>query len=151
MLRTEISEALKDSMRAKEERATSTLRLILAALKDRDIAARGKGNDEPVGDDELVLLLQSMIKQRHDSIAAYTKGGRQDLADGEAEEITIIERFLPEQMSDDDIAGAVDAVIAECDASSLKQMGQVMAELRTRHAGCMDFSKASQLVKGKLA
>ena len=94
MLRTEISEALKDSMRTKEERATSTLRLILAALKDRDIAARGKGNDEPISDDELVLLLQSMIKQRHDSIAAYTKGGRQDLADGEAEEITIIERFL---------------------------------------------------------
>ncbi|MBT5177614.1 MAG: GatB/YqeY domain-containing protein, partial [Rhodospirillaceae bacterium] len=76
MLRTEISEALKDSMRAKEERATSTLRLILAALKDRDIAARGKGKDEPVGDDELILLLQSMIKQRHDSITAYTKGGR---------------------------------------------------------------------------
>jgi len=151
MLRTEISEALKDAMRAKEGRATSTLRLILAALKDRDIAARGKGNDEPVGDDELVLLLQSMIKQRHDSITAYTKGGRQDLADGEAEEITIIERFLPEQMSDDDIAGAVDAVIEECEASSLKQMGQVMAALRERHAGSMDFSKASQLVKAKLA
>ncbi len=151
MLRTEISEALKDSMRTKEERATSTLRLILAALKDRDIAARGKGNDEPISDDELVLLLQSMIKQRHDSIAAYTKGGRQDLADGEAEEITIIERFLPEQMSDEEIAGAVEAVITECEASSLKQMGQVMAALRTRHAGCMDFSKASQLVKDKLA
>jgi hypothetical protein len=135
MLRTEISEALKDSMRAKEERATSTLRLILAALKDRDIAARGKGKDEPVGDDELILLLQSMIKQRHDSITAYT----------------IIERFLPEQMGDDEIAGAVEAVITECEASSLKQMGQVMAALRERHAGCMDFSKASQLVKDKLA
>jgi uncharacterized protein YqeY len=151
MLRTQISEALKDSMRAKEGRATSTLRLILAALKDRDIAARGKGKEEPIDDDELVLLLQSMIKQRHDSITAYTKGGRQDLADGEAEEITIIERFLPEQMSDDDIAGAVDAVIEECEASSLKQMGQVMAALRERHAGSMDFSKASQLVKAKLA
>ena len=151
MLRTEISEALKDSMRAKEERATSTLRLILAALKDRDIAARGKGKDEPVGDDELILLLQSMIKQRHDSITAYTKGGRQDLADAEAEEITIIERFLPEQMGDDEIAGAVEAVITECEASSLKQMGQVMAALRERHAGCMDFSKASGLVRAVLA
>ena len=151
MLRAQISEALKDAMRAKEERATSTLRLILAALKDRDIAARGKGEDNTITDDELVLLLQSMIKQRHDSIAAYTKGGRQDLADGEAEEITIIEKFLPEQLSAEDIAQAVDAVIAECEASSLKQMGQVMAALRERHAGSMDFSKASQLVKDKLA
>jgi uncharacterized protein YqeY len=151
MLRNEISEALKDAMRAKEERATSTLRLILAALKDRDIAARGKGEEETIGDDELIVLLQSMIKQRHDSIAAYTKGGRQDLADGEAEEITIIERFLPEQMSEADIADAVAAEIAECEASSLKQMGQVMAALRMRHAGSMDFSKASQLVKARLA
>jgi len=151
MLRAEINEALKDAMKAKEERATSTLRLILAALKDRDIAARGKGKEETVGDDDILQLLQSMIKQRHASIEAYEKGGRQDLADGEAEEIAIIERFLPEQMGEDDIAAAVEAVIAECGASSLKQMGQVMAALRERHAGSMDFSKASQLVKDTLA
>ena len=151
MLRAEINEALKDAMKAKEERATSTLRLILAALKDRDIAARGKGKEETVSDDEILQLLQSMIKQRHASIEAYEKGGRQDLADGEAEEITIIERFLPEQMGEEDIAAAVEAVISECGASSLKQMGQVMAALRERYAGSMDFSKASQLVKDKLA
>lgn len=151
MLRAEINEALKDAMKAKEERATSTLRLILAALKDRDIAARGKGKEEMVGDEEILQLLQSMIKQRHASIEAYEKGGRQDLADGETEEIAIIERFLPGQMGEDDIAAAVQDVITECGASSLKQMGQVMAALRERHAGSMDFSKASQLVKDKLA
>lgn len=151
MLRAQISEALKDAMRAKEERATSTLRLILAALKDRDIAARGKGNEGEIGDDELLQLLQSMIKQRRDSIEAYTKGGRQDLADGEAEEITFIEKFLPEQMNQEEIAAAVDEVIAECEAQSLKQMGQVMAALRERHAVSMDFAVASQLVKDKLA
>ena len=112
MLRAQISDALKDAMRAKDERATSTMRLILAALKDRDIAARGKGNEGEIGDDELLQLLQSMIKQRRDSIEAYTKGGRQDLADGEAEEITFIEKFLPEQMNEEEIAAAVDEVIA---------------------------------------
>ena len=151
MLRQRLGDELKVAMKAREQHKVSTLRLILAALKDRDIAARGKGEEETIGDDELIVLLQSMIKQRHDSIAAYTKGGRQDLADGEAEEITIIERFLPEQMSEADIADAVAAEIAECEASSLKQMGQVMAALRMRHAGSMDFSKASQLVKARLA
>ena len=151
MLRTRLSEALKDAMRAKEERATSTLRLILAALKDRDIAARGKGEENTITDEELVLLLQSMIKQRRESIALYEKGGRMELAQQEAEEIAVIEEFLPEQMGPDEMVAAIEGVIAKLEAKSLKDMGRVMAELKENYAGKMDFSSASAGVKERLS
>jgi uncharacterized protein YqeY len=138
-------------MKAKDGMATSTLRLILAALKDRDIATRGKGNADGIDEDEILAMLQSMIKQRHESIAMYEKGGRLELAEREAQEIGVIETFLPEQLDDEAVAAAVRAVIAELSAASLKDMGRTMAELKARHAGCMDFAKASAAVKQQLA
>ena len=151
MLRVALGNALKESMKAKNIRTTSTVRLILAALKDRDIAAREKGNKDGIPDDEILGLLQSMIRQRRDSIELYEKGGRCELAQQEAEEIGIIERFLPQQMGEAEIAAAIDGVVKELAAASLKDMGRTMAALRERYAGRMDFSKASQLVKTKLS
>lgn len=151
MLRQQLNGALKDAMKAKEERATSTLRLILAALKDRDIANRTAGvDDTEIGDDQILQLLQSMIKQRRDSIEAFQKGGRQELADAEALEIEIIQRFLPEQMDENAVSDAVIQTIAEVGASSIKDMGNVMGLLRNKYAGRMDFGKASTMVKDKL-
>ncbi len=150
MLRTRLNEALKDAMKAQESRATSTLRLILAALKDRDIAERSKGNGEGVGDDAILDMLQKMVRQRHDSIEMYTKGGRDDLAKREAEEIGVIERFLPKQMDEMDMRAAVEGVITELEASSVKDMGRVMSTLKERFPGRMDFGKASGLVKEAL-
>ena len=151
MLRQQLNEALKEAMKAKQDRAVSTLRLILAALKDRDIANRTEGaDDDGIGEDQILQLLQSMIKQRRDSIEAYLKGGRQELADGEAEEIEIIQRFLPEQMDDKALAEAVEQAIVETGASSIKDMGNVMGMLRGKFAGQMDFGKASAQVKARL-
>jgi len=149
-LRTQITDAYKSAMKQKEARAVSTLRLIQAALKDRDIAARGKGNPDGISDDEVLSLLQSMIKQRRDSIEAYEKGGRRELAQQEAEEIAVIEGFLPAQMSEDEISDAVSTVIADVEAATLKDMGKVMGALKERFAGQMDFSKASAAVKSRL-
>ena len=151
MFRTELSDALKDAMRAKEVRAVSTLRLILAALKDRDIAARGKGNSEGISDADILDLLQKMVRQRRESIELFEKGDRQDLADKEAEEIVIIQRFLPKQMDADQIQGAVQEIIEELGAATIKDMGRVMAALKERYAGRMEFAKASALVKQRLA
>jgi uncharacterized protein YqeY len=151
MFRTKLSDALKDAMRAKEARAVSTLRLILAALKDRDIAARGKGNSEGISDADILDLLQKMVRQRRESIELFEKGDRQDLADKEAEEIVVIQRFLPKQMDPDQIQGAVKDVIEELGAATIKDMGRVMAALKERYAGRMEFSKASALVKERLA
>ena len=150
MLRTRLSDALKTAMKGKDAPTVSTLRLIMAALKDRDIAARGKGNKDGIPEEEILGLLQSMIKQRHDSIALYEKGGRMELAQQEAEEIAIIEEYLPQQMSDDDIAAAIDVVIEDAGAATLKDMGKVMAGLKEKHAGSMDFSMASAMVKERL-
>ena len=150
MLRTRLSDTLKFSMKEKNERSVSTLRLILAALKDQDIAARGKGNKEGLSDDQILSLLQSMIKQRRESIKLYEQGGRMELAQREAEEIGVIEEFLPEQMGADKMASVIDAIITESEAASLKDMGRVMAALKENHAGSMDFSKASALVKERL-
>ena len=150
MLREQISAALKDAIKSKDTCATATLRLINAATKDRDIAARDKGNQEGISDDEILSLLQSMIKQRNESAAAYEKGNRQDLADAEREEIKVIQRFLPEQLSDDEVADADDAVIQETGADCIKDMGKCMGALKQKFAGRMDFSKASALVKEKL-
>ncbi len=151
MFRSELSDALKEAMLAKEKCAVSTLRLILAALKDRDIAARGKGNSDGIGDKDILDLLQKMIRQRRESITLYQKGDRQDLVDKEAAEIEVIERFLPKQMGDDEITGAVKTLIEELDAGTIKDMGRVMGALKERYAGRMDFAKASARVKQRLA
>lgn len=150
MLRGQLDGALKAAMLARDQRAVSTIRLILAALKDRDIAERGRGNADGLGDAEILALLQSMIKQREESIRLYQKGGRDDLATEEAGEIATIRQFLPAQLSEAEIAAIVDAVVEEIGASSLKEMGKVMGLLKERHAGCMDFTRASALVKERL-
>ena len=123
----------------------------MACLKERDIAARSKGVTDGITDDEIMGLLQTMIRQRQDSIALYEQGGRLDLAEGEREEVEVIRRFLPEQMDDTSIEQAVESVIADVGAKGLKDMGRTMAELRSRYAGRMDFSKASGMVKATLA
>ena len=151
MLRTRLSDALKAAMKEKDGRSVSTLRLILAALKDRDIAARGKGNQDGVSDDEVLGLLQSMVKQRRESIAHYEKGGRMELAQGEAEEISVIEGFLPEQMGEDEMAAVITGVVGEVGAESIKDMGKVMTALKEQFAGQMDFGKASAIVKERLS
>ncbi len=151
MLRDKLTDALKTSMKAKEEIATSAIRLIQAALKDRDIAARSKGNMDGIGEDEILSMLQSMIKQRRESIEMYEKGNRPELAEREASEIDVIEQFLPEQMDDDTMAAEISAVVREMEAESMKDMGRVMAALKERHAGSMDFSKASAAVKDQLS
>jgi len=151
MLREQLTEALKDAMRGQDKRRTSTLRLILAAIKDRDIAGRENGSRDLVGDEEILQLLQKMVRQRRESIETFEKGDRQDLADQERAEIVIIEGFLPQQMGDAEIAAAVDAVAAEMGAAGLKDMGRVMAALRERYPGTMDFGKASAAAKAKLS
>lgn len=150
MLRQELSDALKTAMLGKDARTVSTVRLILAALKDRDIAARPNGLADGIPDTEILQMLQSMIKQRRESITIYEQGGRLELAEREAEEIVIIERFLPRQMSADEVAEAIRAVIADIGATGIKDMGRVMAALKERHAGLMDFSRASVVVKSAL-
>jgi uncharacterized protein len=150
MFRTRLNEALKEAMRAKNQRALSTVRLILAALKDRDIAARGRGVTDGIQEDEILSMLQTMIKQRRDAIALYEQGGRLELAEQEREEIAIIEGFLPKQLNEGEVREAVNAVIADIGASGIKDMGRTMAELRSRYAGRMDFGKASALVKEAL-
>lgn len=150
-MRDALNKALKESVRAKDSRATSTLRLILAALKDRDIAARGKGNSTGIPDEEILQMLQSMVKQRNDSISMYEQGGRLELAEGERQEIEVIQRFLPKQLTAEEIETEVKGVIEELGASGLKEMGRVMGELRARYAGRMDFGKASPIVKQSLS
>lgn len=150
MLRTRLKDALKEAMKAKDEVGLRTLRLILAALKDRDIAARPDGNTDGINDDAILGMLQSMIKQRHDSIEMYKQGGRDDLATGEAAEVKVISRFLPQQLSDDEVAAAVTTIIVETGAESIKDMGKVMGALKSKYAGQMDFGKAGQIVKATL-
>ena len=137
-------------MKEQNRRATSTVRLILTAVKDRDIAARGKGNTEGISDQEISLVLQTMIRQRHESIRLYEQGGRQELAQQEAEEITIIEGFLPRQLADSEMGEAIRATIEEISGTGLKQLGKVMASLRERYAGRMDFARASAILKDEL-
>jgi len=151
MLRTRLNEALKDAMRSKNQRAVSTVRLILAALKDRDIAARTRGVTDGIDEGEIMAMLQTMIKQRREAIELYEQGGRLELAEQEREEIAIIEGFLPKQMSEEEIRNAIETVIKDIGAGSVKDMGRTMAELRTRYAGRMDFGKASGIVRQALA
>ena len=150
MLREQINQALKDAMLAKDARATSTLRLITAALKDRDIAARSKGRTEGIDDNEILQMLQTMIKQRRESIEHYEKAGRLELAEQEREEIEIIERFLPRQLDEAAMTEAISEVIADIGAEGLKDMGKTMGALKERYAGQMDFGRASAIVKAQL-
>jgi uncharacterized protein YqeY len=150
MLRDDLSLALKSAMKAKEKRSTTTLRLILAAVKDRDIAAREKGNSEGIDDTEILGLLQKMVKQREESIEIYQNAGREESAKQEREEIEVIERFLPKPMTDEEMEEAVVKAIKDADASSIKDMGVVMGNLRSQFTGQMDFGKASGMIKAHL-
>jgi uncharacterized protein YqeY len=150
MLRARLNDALKEAMKNRDTIKTNTVRLIVAALKDRDIATRGKGKTDEISEDEILSMLQSMIKQRHESIKLYEQGGRAELAEQEQAEIGIIQGFLPEPLSEDENAAAIKSAISEVGATSLKEMGKVMAVLKEQHAGRMDFGKASAVVKEQL-
>jgi len=149
VLRDDINTVLKDAMKSRDERRVSTLRLVNSALKNADIEARGQGKPA-LTDDDLLGLLQKMIKQRQESVELYEKGGRPELAAKEREEIAIIAGFLPKQMSEEDATAAIAAAIGDLGAAGMKDMGKVMAALKERHAGKMDFSRASALVKAAL-
>ena len=146
-LREQLGTALKEAMKASDRKRTGTLRLVLAALKERDIAGRTAESREGISDDEILGLLAKLIKQREDSIALYEQGGRPELAAAEREEIVIIREYLPKQMNEAEAKVAIASVIAELGAASMKDMGKVMAALKERFAGKMDFSKASAAVK----
>ncbi len=150
MLRQRLNDSLKTAMKAKDQIAVSTLRLILTAVKDRDIAARSKGVEDGISDADILQVLQTMIRQRHESIALYRQGKREELAEQEEREIAVIEGFLPRQLSDDEMAEAIRAAIEETGAGSIKDMGKAMGVLRERYAGQMDFGKASQALKAAL-
>ena len=150
MLREELKEALKKAMLAKEEKVVATIRMIMAKLKDQDIAARPSGNADGINDDQILSMMQGMIKQRRESIELYKKGNRQDLVDQESAEITVIERFLPAQMDEAAMKDAVAKAIAAVGASSIKDMGKVMGELKKAYTGQMDFAAAGAIVKGQL-
>ena len=147
MLRQQITDAMKEAMKARDERTLSTVRLIMAALKSKDIDARPSGNTEGISDDQILSMLQGMIKQRRESIRVYEEAGRLELAQKEADEITVISEFLPRQLDDEETKTAIRNVITESGATSIKDMGRVMAVLRERYRGQMDFAKASALVK----
>ena len=151
MLRQTLSDALKTAMRDKEGRTVATLRLIIAALKDKDIVARASDGEDQIDDNEILAMLQSMIKQRQESVKAFEEGGRPELAAQENEEIGIIRGFLPAQLEGEALTAAIDDVIAETGAESLKDMGPVMAALKARFPGQIDFAKASGVVREKLA
>jgi len=148
VLRDDINNALKEAMKAKDERKISTLRLINSTFKNADIEARASG--KTLGDAELLPVLQKMIKQRQESKELYEKGGRPELAQQEGEEIAIISAYLPKQMSEAEMAAAIDAAIAETGAAAMKDMGKVVGVLKSKFAGQMDFAKASGMVKSKL-
>jgi hypothetical protein len=149
MLREDLNEALKTALKERDQKSVSTLRMVLAALKDKDIAARPKGITQ-IPDAEILSLLQGMIKQRRESIVLYQQGGRTDLVDGETAEIAVIERFLPQQLDEAGMSAAITDAIAATGAAGIKDMGKVMAELKAKHAGTMDFSRAGPLVKAQL-
>ena len=149
MLRTRFSEALKDGLKTKKDRVVHTVRLVMSALKDKDIAARPKGITA-IPDEEILQMMTGMVKQRRESIEMFEKGGRPELAKAEQEEIDIIQSFMPKQMDEAEQTAAIKAAIAEVGAASVKDMGKVMAVLKEKYAGQMDFSKASALVKANL-
>jgi uncharacterized protein YqeY len=150
-LRQQLTDAMKEAMKAKDAKRLATVRLVLAALKDRDIAARTETSRDLLGDDEILSLLAKMIKQRDESAVAFDAGNRPELAAGEREEISIIRSFMPAQMDEAGVQQAVKTVIAELGAASIKDMGKVMAAMKERYAGQMDFARASALVKDVLS
>ncbi len=150
-MRDQINASLKEAMKARESLKISTLRLVNAAIKDKDIAARGNGGRDLVGSDEILDLLSKMVKQRRESLGIYREAGRDDLADKEAKEIDIITEFMPKQMSDDDIKTACENIIADIKAEGLKDMGKIMGGLKAKYAGQMDFGKASKIIRDILS
>ncbi len=150
MIRDDIKAASVTAMKSGDKARTATIRLIQSSLKNRDIELRGAS--EPADDDAVIIeVLQKMVKQRRESVSLYEQGGRQELADAETAEIAVIEGFLPRQMSEEEAKAAIDSVFAETGATSVKDMGRVMAAMKERHAGTMDMSKASALVKARLS
>lgn len=149
-LRTQFTDTMKTAMKNGDSTTTATIRLIIAALKERDINARGQGR-EAVEDSEIFSMLQGMVKQRQESAGIYRANSRPELAEKEEAEIKVIEQFLPKQMSDEEVDAAVAKVIADMGATTIKDMGKVMAEVKTKYAGQMDMAKASGVVKSKLA
>lgn len=149
-LRERFTDELKAAMKSGEKTKVAAIRLIQAALKDRDIEARGAGKG-PLGEDEILGLLQKMLKQRQESIAIYDQNARPELADAERAEVAVIEGFMPRQLGEEEMKAAIEAAIAATGAASMKDMGKVVAALRAEHAGRMDFGKASALVKARLS
>ena len=149
MLRDKINASVKEAMLSKQQSRVNALRMITATLKDKDISARGNGKD-PISDEDILGMLQSMIKQRRESIDVYKKGNRADLAEKEQFEIDTISKFLPQQLSEAEVKAAIEAVVKETGATSIKDMGKVMAALRAKYAGQMDFGAASNLIKATL-
>lgn len=151
-MRSRVTGALKDAMKSKEADRLSTLRLINAAIKDKDIALRGTdAEDNGVSDDDILGIMGRMVKQRQESARAYDEGGRIELAEKERAEIKVIEEFLPKQLSEDEASAAVDAAIAAVGAESIRDMGKVMGELKAKFTGQMDFGKVGPMVKQKLS
>jgi len=150
MLRDDINTALKGAMKAGDARRVSTLRLVNAAFKNADIEARGQGKG-PLGEDEMLALLQKMIKQRQEAVELYDKGGRAELAQQERDEIAIISGYLPKQMSEDEVKAAIAQAVQDVGAAGMKDMGKVVGVLKAKYAGKMDFAKASALVKAHLS
>ena len=149
-IREDIKNNLKEAMIKKNVDLISALRLIIASIKDRDIIAKGKGNDSGINDEEIISLLQTMIKQRKSSIDMYLEGKREDLAKKEQNEIEIISKFLPKQLSKEEINNIIDMTIKSCEASSMKDMGKVINLLKKKHNGEMNFGDVSKIVKSKL-
>src|SRR5476651_1157187 len=149
-LRAQLTDAMKEAMKAKDAKRLATVRLMLAALNDRDIAARTETSKDLIGDDDILTLLAKMIKQREESAAVYRQGNRPELAENEEAEIAIIRTFMPKQMDEAEAKAAIQGVIAEVGAASIKDMGKVMAVLKERYAGQMDFGKASAATKDAL-
>ncbi len=149
-LRDRVNHALKQAMKDKDAGRLATLRLVNAAIKDQEIAQRGTEDTAPLGDPEILAILAKMTKQRNESVRAYEEGGRLDLAERERNEIAVIEEFLPRQLDDAEIAAAIDLAIADVGASSIRDMGKIMARLRDRHAGQMDFGAVGGQVKARL-
>ena len=149
MLRERFTAEMKEAMKSGDKGRLGAIRLIQAALKDKDIEARGNGK-EPLSDEEILALLQKMVKQRQESIAMYEQGGRTELADQERNEVAVISSYLPQQMDEAETRAAIEAAIAETGAASMKDMGKVVGSLRAKYAGRMDFAKASGLVKDML-
>lgn len=150
-LRSKINDSLKEAMKSRDKERLSTLRLVNAAIKDMDIALRGDGKDEGASEADVLQILSKMVKQRQESAKTYEEGGRLDLAERELKEIPVIEEFLPQKLNDEEIAAAIDAVIAQVGAESIRDMGKVMGGLKSKYTGQMDFGQVGGLVKTRLS